>query len=76
MEQMKFTIRQTSNMKTWISILIAALVVSVLGLSAYGFQTTSRIHKLERRLDQTNERLQRVEATLKPHAELLGSNLR
>jgi hypothetical protein len=67
--------RRTSSMKTWTSILIGAVFVCVLVLTGYGVHTTARVHKLEQRLAQTNERLERVEATLRPHPELIGSNV-
>ena len=62
-------------MKTWTSIVIVAVFIFMLVLISYGVHTTARIHKLEQRLAQTNERLGRVEATLRPHPELIGSNV-
>jgi hypothetical protein len=62
-------------MKTRNPILIVALTICVLTLAGYSLHAINRIHSLEQRLNTTNQRLDQVEATLKPHFELLGSNV-
>ena len=64
------------RMKNWRIFVPPALAIIALALLSYGIHTTARVHELEHRLKTTEERLQKVEDSLKPRFELLGSNNR
>ena len=55
------------------SVVLASLVLAVGALIAYGIYTTARIHTLERRLANAEERLRKVEVDRQPRVDPLGA---